>query len=62
MKELERAGITAAEAKKLKLPFDKRRRTAHDQNVKVIKSHVKNMKIEIKSKQKKRKLEKKAKK
>jgi hypothetical protein len=34
LKELEKAGLTKAIAKKLKIPIDTRRKTAHDANIK----------------------------
>jgi large subunit ribosomal protein L13e len=41
LEELKKAGLSKAEAKKLELPIDKRRKTAHDQNVQKIKSYAK---------------------
>ena len=50
--ELKKAGLNPAEAKKLKLPVDKRRKTAHDQNVKTIKAYAEKKKAKAKPKQK----------
>jgi ribosomal protein L13E len=50
--ELEKAGLNPAEAKRLKIPVDKRRKTAHDQNVKAIKAYAEKKKAEAKPKQK----------
>jgi ribosomal protein L13E len=58
--ELEKSGLTLADAKRLEIPVDKRRSTAHDWNVEVLKAYVK--KEKAKAKPKKPQLEKKAKK
>jgi large subunit ribosomal protein L13e len=50
--ELEKAGLNPAEAKRLKIPVDKRRKTAHDQNVEAIKAYAEKKKAEAKPKQK----------
>ena len=50
--ELEKAGLGKAEARKLKVPFDMRRKTAYPKNIEVLKTYVKNSKTEIKSKPK----------
>ena len=50
IKELEKAGLTPAEAKKLKIPVDKRRETVHDQNVKAVKVYAEKRKAEAKPK------------
>jgi len=50
--ELEKAGLNPAEAKRLKIPVDKRRKTAHDQNVEAIKVYAEKKKAEAKPKQK----------
>jgi large subunit ribosomal protein L13e len=50
--ELKKAGIDSAEAKRLKLPVDKRRKTAHDQNVEAIKTYADKKKAKVKPKQK----------
>ena len=50
LEELKKAGLNKAEAKKLELPIDKRRKTAHDQNVQKIKSYAKKKKPETKPK------------
>ncbi len=63
--ELKKAGIDPAEAKRLKIPVDKRRKTAHDQNVKIIKAYAKKAKAKVEAKRKQKlqpKTEKKAKK
>jgi ribosomal protein L13E len=50
LEELKKAGLNKAEAKKLEIPVDKRRKTAHEQNVQKIKSYAKKKKAEIKPK------------
>jgi len=50
--ELKTAGLNPAEARKLELPVDRRRKTAHDQNVEAIKAYVEKKKAEAKPKQK----------
>jgi ribosomal protein L13E len=50
--ELKKAGIDSAEAKRLKLPVDRRRKTAHDQNVEAIKAYAEKKKAETKPKPK----------
>jgi ribosomal protein L13E len=50
--ELKKAGIDSAEAKRLKLPVDRRRKTAHDQNVEAIKAYAEKKKTETKPKPK----------
>jgi len=50
--ELKKAGLNMAEAKKLEIPIDKRRKTAHQQNVQKIKSYAKKKKAETKPKSK----------
>jgi ribosomal protein L13E len=50
LEELKKAGLNKAEAKKLEIPIDKRRKTAHEQNVQKIKSYAKKKKAEIKPK------------
>jgi large subunit ribosomal protein L13e len=52
LEELKNAGLNPAEAKRLKLPVDKRRKTAHDQNVETIKAYAKKKKAEAKPKPK----------
>jgi large subunit ribosomal protein L13e len=59
--ELKKAGLTPTEAKKLEIPVDKRRKTAHDQNVEAIKAYVEKKEVKAKPKQKPQ-LKKKAKK
>jgi len=48
LEELKKAGLNLAEAKRLKLPVDKRRKTAHDQNVETITAYVNKKKAEAK--------------
>jgi large subunit ribosomal protein L13e len=50
--ELKKAGLNIADAKKLELPIDRRRKTAHDQNVEAIKACAEKKKAEAKPKQK----------
>jgi large subunit ribosomal protein L13e len=52
LEELKKANLKKAEAKKLEIPIDKRRKTAHEQNVQKIKSYAKKKKAEIKPKPK----------
>jgi ribosomal protein L13E len=53
LEELKKAGLNPTEAKKLEIPVDKRRKTAHDQNVEAIKAYAeKKKKAEAKPKQK----------
>lgn len=49
--ELERAGLNSAEAKRLEIPVDKRRRTTHDQNVEAVKTYVEKKLAEAKPKE-----------
>jgi ribosomal protein L13E len=44
--------LNPAEARKLEIPVDKRRKTAHDQNVEVIKAYAVKKKAEVKTKKK----------
>jgi large subunit ribosomal protein L13e len=48
--ELKKAGLNPAEAKRLKLPVDRRRKTAHDQNVEAIKAYAEKKKAKPKRK------------
>ena len=50
LEELKKAGLNKSEAIKLEIPVDKRRKTAHDQNVQKIKSYAKKKKPETKPK------------
>jgi ribosomal protein L13E len=50
--ELKKAGLNKAESKKLKIPFDLQRKTAHDQNVKALKAYAEKKKAEAKPKPK----------
>jgi ribosomal protein L13E len=61
--ELKKAGLNKTEVKKLGVPVDKRRKTAHDQNVKTLKTYAVNKKTKTQAKPKsKPQLKKKAKK
>jgi large subunit ribosomal protein L13e len=65
LEELKKAGLNPAEAKRLKIPVDKRRKTAHDQNVKAVKAYAEKEKANVVAKPKRKaqpKTEKKAKK
>jgi ribosomal protein L13E len=61
LKNLKKAGLNPAEARKLEIPVEKRRKTAHDQSVEVIKAYAVKKKAEVKP-NKKLQPEKKAKK
>ncbi len=50
--ELKKSGINKTEAKKLEIPVDKRRKTAHDQNIEAVKAYAEKKKLESKPKQK----------
>ncbi len=50
--EIKKAGLNPAEAKRLEVPVDKRRKTAHDQNVEAIKAYAEKKKAEAKPKPK----------
>jgi ribosomal protein L13E len=50
--ELKKAGLNRAEAKRLKIPIDKRRKTTHEQNIKTIKAYAKKEKTKTKPKPK----------
>jgi large subunit ribosomal protein L13e len=52
LEELKKAGLNPAEAKRLKLPVDKRRKTAHNQNVETIKAYAEKKKAKVKPKPK----------
>jgi large subunit ribosomal protein L13e len=52
LEELKKAGLNKAEAKKLEIPVDERRKTAHDQNVKAIKAYAEKEKAKAKPKPK----------
>jgi large subunit ribosomal protein L13e len=60
--ELKKAGLNPAEAKKLEIPLDKRRKTVHDRNVKALKAFAEKAKAKAKPKPKQPRAEKKAKK
>jgi ribosomal protein L13E len=48
--ELKKAGIDPAEAKRLEIPVDKRRKTSHNQNVKAVKAYAEKAKAKAKKK------------
>jgi large subunit ribosomal protein L13e len=50
--ELKKAGLNPAEAKRLEIPVDKRRKTAHDQNVEAVKAFAEKKKAEAEPKPK----------
>lgn len=50
--ELKKVKLSVKQALKLKIPVDSRRRTLHEENVKTLKSFLKNMKTPSKSKRK----------
>jgi ribosomal protein L13E len=50
--ELKKAGLNPTEASRLGIPADLRRKTAHDENVEVIKAYVEKKKAEAKPKPK----------
>ena len=60
--ELEKASLNPAEAKRLEIPVDKRRKTAYDVNVESLKAYTAKIKTKAKPKPKKAQPEKKAKK
>lgn len=49
-KELEKTGLTLRQALRVRLPVDARRRTVHDENVKLLKQRLTKMVPEIKKK------------
>jgi len=51
-KELEKAGLNPAEAKRLEIPVDKRRTTIHDWNVEAVKAYAETEKAKAKPKPK----------
>jgi len=53
-KELEKAGVSPTEALRIGLPIDMRRRTSHEENVKLAKHHLKRTPRKRQSKPKKR--------
>ena len=52
LEELKKAGLNKAEAKRLEIPVDNRRKTAHEQNVKTIKAYTEKEKVKTKAKPK----------
>ena len=55
--ELKRAGLTKQDAKKIGIPLDIKRKSAHDENVACLKAHAEKAKAEAKSKPKTLKIE-----
>ena len=52
LEEVKKAGLNPAEAKRLEIPVDRRRKTTHDQNVEAIKAYAEKKKAEVKPKPK----------
>jgi ribosomal protein L13E len=52
LEELKKAGLNPTQAKRLEIPVDRRRKTAHDQNVEAIKAYAEKKKAEAKPKPK----------
>jgi len=50
IEELEKAGLTLADARKLEIPMDKRRTTVHEWNIEVVKAYVEKVKAQDKPK------------
>ena len=50
LEELKKAGLNKAEAKRLEIPVDKRRKTSHNQNVKAVKAYAEKAKAKAKKK------------
>ncbi len=48
--ELNKAGITAADARRMKIPLDYRRKTAHSENIEAVTAHIKKITTENKPK------------
>jgi len=48
--EVRKAGLTEADARRMQLPVDTRRKTAHEENIEAVKAHIKKVKAEIKPK------------
>jgi ribosomal protein L13E len=48
--ELKKAGLNIADAKRLKIPFDPRRKTSHPENIETIKAHAEKQKSQAKPK------------
>lgn len=53
--ELKEAGLTAADARTLRLPVDRKRRTSHEENVDALKAHLEKPKAKPKAKAEKEK-------
>jgi ribosomal protein L13E len=52
LEELKKAGLNFAEARRIGVPADLRRRTVHDENVKVLKAYAEKKRVEVKPKPK----------
>jgi len=52
LKELKKVGLDLAEAKRLEIPIDRRRKTFYGQNVEAVKAYAEKKKAEAKPKQK----------
>jgi large subunit ribosomal protein L13e len=52
IEELEKAGLTLTDARRLEIPADKRRKTVHDWNIEVVKAYVEKVKAADKPKKK----------
>jgi len=48
--ELKNAGLTKQDAKKIGIPLDVKRKSAHDENVETLKAHAEKAKTEVKPK------------
>jgi len=53
--ELKKAGLTKQDAKKMGIPLDVKRKSAHDENVETLKAHAEKAKSKAKRKEPKRK-------
>jgi ribosomal protein L13E len=52
LEEIKKAGLDQSEAKKMKIPVDKRRKTAHEANISELKAFKKKQQVEAKPKPK----------
>ncbi|MBT0158805.1 hypothetical protein G4O51_02340 [Candidatus Bathyarchaeota archaeon A05DMB-2] len=52
LNELKEAGLNKADAKRLKIPVDPRRKTAHAENIETLKAHLAQQKLQTKPKSK----------
>ncbi len=50
LEEIKNAGVTKVDARKMSLPVDCRRKTAHEENVEALKQHINKAKTELKPK------------